>query len=69
MILEQEEELFEVENGSLRWPVIQLYRMMVIVLVDVFILNDIFKSLWFAALFVAFGAHALGYQSSIFIYS
>ena len=57
MILEQEEELFDVDDKSLRWPVVQLYRMLVIVLVNTFVLNSIFKCLWFASIFGAFLVH------------
>ena len=56
-ILDLEERLFNNESQGTRWPVIQLYRMLVVVFVDTFILNHIFKSLWFSAIFVAFLVH------------
>ena len=57
IILEQEEELFDEESKGIRWPVLQLYRMLAIVLVNTFVLNTIYKSLWFLALFLAFTVH------------
>ena len=57
MILELEEELFVAESKGIRWPVIQLYRMLVVVFVDTFVLNHVFKSLWFSVIFVVFLFH------------
>ena len=38
-ILELEENLFDVKSNGIRWPVIQLYRMLLIILVNTFVLN------------------------------
>ena len=56
-ILDIEEELFDVESKGIRWPVVQLYRMLVIILVDTIVLNPIFKTLWFIAIFPLFAFH------------
>ena len=56
-ILELEEDLFDAESNGIRWTVIQLYRMLVIVLIDTIVLSPVFKSLWFSAIFVGFFAH------------
>ena len=56
-ILEQEETLFNADDSSMRWTVVQLYRNLLVVLLNIFILNPVFKSLWFSALFVAFCLH------------
>ena len=56
-ILELEEELFATNHNGFRWPVIQLYRMLAIVLVDTIVLNPIFKSQWFFVMFLSFFAH------------
>ena len=56
-ILELEEELFSAESKGIRWPVIQLYRMLVVVLIDTVVLNPVFKSLWFFIIFGVFYVH------------
>ena len=56
-ILEIEEELFDGESNGIRWSVVQLYRMLVVVLIDTVVLNPAYKSLWFSAIFVAFFVH------------
>ena len=57
MILQLEEELFDVESKGIRWNIIQLYRMLIIVLIDTFVLNPVFKSSWFCVIFVGFSYH------------
>ena len=57
IILDQEEELFDVESKGIHWGVVQLYRMLVIVLINTIVLNSIFKCLWFAGIFGSFFAH------------
>ena len=57
VILEQEEELFDEGSNGMRWSVLQLYRMLVIVMLNTFVLNTIYKSLWFFGLFLAFAMH------------
>ena len=56
-ILEQEEELFTSESKGIRWPVIQLYRLLVIVVLNNTIHNPIFRILLFFAIFLAFVVH------------
>ena len=56
-ILEVEEMLFDAESKGIRWPVIQYYRMLVIVLVNTMLLNPVFKSLCFSVIFIGFWAH------------
>ena len=56
-ILEQEQTLFRNDNNSVRWSSVQLYRNLVVVIVDTFVLSAVYKSLWFAVLFVAFAIH------------
>ena len=56
-ILEMEEELFEADNHLWRWTVIQLYRNVLIVLLNVFILNPIYRSIFFICVFGIFAIH------------
>ena len=56
-ILEQEETLFRTNTDGMRWPVVQLYRNVVIVAIDTFVLNPVFKCLWFSAVFMVFFGH------------
>ena len=56
-ILLLEEELYRPSNEEMRWPVIQLYRNLLVVVLDIFILNREYKILWLAVLFVAFSLH------------
>ena len=55
-ILQAEEELFK-ECNSVPWVVIQLYRNMVVALVNTFILNPVYKSIIMSPLFHLFGIH------------
>ena len=57
VILEQEEELFDVECKGIRWGVVQLYRMLAVVLINTIVLNPIFRCFWFVGLFVGFSYH------------
>ena len=56
-ILELEEDLFNTESKGVRWPIIQLYRMLIIVLVRIIVLNPIFKSSLFSVMFLCFVVH------------
>ena len=56
-ILELEETLFRSDDTSMRWPVVQLYRNLLVVILDTFILNPVFKNPMFTALFVVFLTH------------
>ena len=56
-ILDQEETLFIHDDNGMRWPVVQLYRNFLVVIINTFILDNVFKSLWFTVLFVAFYVH------------
>ena len=57
MILQLKEQLFYETSNSIRWPVVQLYRMLFIVVVNTFVLNPVFKSLWFSGVFLLFALH------------
>ena len=56
-ILEMEEELFLVDGNSFRWPVIQLYRNLLVVVVSTFILNPIYRSVVLLPIFLLFSLH------------
>ena len=43
-ILQLEEELYQEIDGGVRWPIIQLYRNLVVVVLKSFILNTISSS-------------------------
>ena len=52
-----EEELFKEDHHLLRWPVVQLYRNLVIVVLSTFILYPIYKSVSFFPVFVVLLVH------------
>ena len=56
-ILQLEEELYKSDNKGMRWPVIQLYRNLLVVVLDIFILHREYKILWYFALFMIFTLH------------
>ena len=56
-ILEMEEELFREDSEGIRWPVVQLYRNFLIVFIDVFMRNPIYKTIGFLPVFVLFLVH------------
>ena len=56
-ILQIEEELYKYDNKVMRWPVIQLYRNLFVVILDIFILHREYKILGFLALFMIFALH------------
>ena len=56
-ILEMEEELFNTKKAFLRWPVLQLYRNFIVVILNTFILNPIYRTIFFIPVFGAFLHH------------
>ena len=56
-VLELEEMLLKETDGKLRWPVVQLYRNLFVVVVDIFIHNPVYRSIIFIPLFVLFLLH------------
>ena len=56
-ILDMEEELFNTDESLFRWPVLQLYRNFLIVLLKTFILNPIYRTISFIPVFSAFMLH------------
>ena len=56
-ILDMEETLFKSNDKEMRWPIVQLYRNIFVVIIDTFVLSPVFKNLWYSSLFLAFHAH------------
>ena len=56
-ILDLEETLFVSDNKGMRWPIVQLYRNLLVVVIDTFVLSPVFKTLWFMAIFMSFLIH------------
>ena len=56
-ILDDEETLFRIDPSEERWPVIQLYRNLFIVVLSIFILNPFYRSLAFLLMFLCFLLH------------
>ena len=56
-ILQLEDELFKENDRVVRWPIIQLYRNLLIVALNTFILNPIYKTVAVIPVFVAFIVH------------
>ena len=56
-VLNREEEVFEVNNGTLRWPVVQLYRNFLVVVLTTFVVNPIYRSIAFVPVFMSFCLH------------
>ena len=56
-ILEMEEELFNSKKALVRWPVLQLYRNFSVVIINSFILNPIYRTVFFVPVFGAFLFH------------
>ena len=57
-ILRLEGELFKEENSSVfRWPVVQLYRILLITVLNIFVINPIYRSVSFLPLFLIFSLH------------
>ena len=56
-ILDMEETLFNSDGNKMRWPIVQLYRNLLVVVIDTFVLSPVFKSMWFSVLFIAFLIH------------
>ena len=56
-ILTMEEELFREDDGGLRWPVVQLYRNLLVAVLNTFILNTIYRSIVLFPVFLIFSFH------------
>ena len=56
-ILQLEEELFQEDDGAARWPVIQLYRNMLVAVLNTFILNTMYRSVALIPVFLLFVVH------------
>ena len=56
-ILQLEDELFKENDRVVRWPIIQLYRNLLIVALNTFILNPIYKTVAVIPVFLAFAVH------------
>ena len=56
-ILEMEEELFNPKKAYLRWPVMQIYRNFIVVILNTFILNPIYRTIFFIPVFCLFLYH------------
>ena len=56
-ILLIEEELFKEDDAAMRWPVIQLYRNLLVAVLTTFILNSIYRSVILIPLFLIFTVH------------
>ena len=56
-ILQLEEELFKEEDRAIRWPIIQLYRNLIVAMLNTFVLNPIYRSLVLFPVFLIFTAH------------
>ena len=56
-ILDDEETLFKIDPSQNRWPVIQLYRNLLIVILSIFILNPLYRSMAFLVMFLCFVMH------------
>ena len=58
-ILDGEETLFRANPGQFRWPVLQLYRSLLIAVLSIFMLNPFYRSMAFLLLFLSFAVHDL----------
>ena len=56
-ILLLEEELFQDDDRAVRWPIIQLYRNLLVAAMNTFILNPIYKTVAVIPVFLAFVVH------------
>ena len=56
-ILLLEEGLFSDDDRAVRWPVIQLYRNLLVVVLNTFILNPVYRSLALLPVFLFFSVH------------
>ena len=56
-ILEMEEMLFRLDDRGLRWPVVQLYRNLLAVVLNTFVLNRFYMSISCSIVFVFFLLH------------
>ena len=56
-ILDMEEELFNTKKAFFRWPVLQLYRNFTVVILNTFILNPIYRTIFFIPVFGVYLFH------------
>ena len=56
-ILLLEEELFREDDAAVRWPIIQLYRNLLVAVLNTFILNAIYRSVALCPVFMIFIVH------------
>ena len=56
-ILLSEEELFRADDRGIRWSVVQLYRNLLVVVLNTFIINSIYRSVVLFPVFMLFGLH------------
>ena len=56
-IMEMEETLFKTNGKDVRWPIVQLYRNLLVVLVSTFILNPLYRLLAPIPVFLMFVIH------------
>ena len=56
-ILQLEEEVFKEDDRSIRWPVIQLYRNLLVAVLNIFVLNTIYRSMVLFPVFLIFALH------------
>ena len=56
-IPEQEQAFFRSDENSIRWSTIQLYRNLLVVIIDTFVLSAVYKTLCFSVLFMSFALH------------
>ena len=50
-VLLLEDELFKEDDCSIRWTVVQLYRNLLVVVINIFVLNTIYRSVIFFPVF------------------
>ena len=56
-ILQLEEELFRQDDRAIRWPIIQLYRNLLVAVLNTFIINPIYRSVVLFPVFLIFAVH------------
>ena len=61
-ILDMEETLFKCDGKGMRWSTVQLYRNLIVVMLDTFVVNPVIKTLCFLVSFVGFFIHD-GYRT------
>ena len=56
-ILLLEEEIFWEDDGAIRWSVVQLYRNLLVAVLNTFVINTIYRSVLLFPVFMIFGLH------------